>query len=164
MRGGAWPDLGGRMDGCTHVLPVRIYYEDTDFSGRVYHASYLRLCERGRSELLRSAGLSHSGLLDEADGVGTVFFAVCRMEIDFLGAATIDDLLEVCTTFAGCTGARLVIEQQVRRGESDIMRARVTVAALGGDGRPRRIPSRLVNMLALVTSADGEMTGNGTAS
>jgi acyl-CoA thioester hydrolase len=81
-----------------------------------------------------------------------------------MGAATIDDLLEVRTTFAGCTGARLAIEQQVRCGESEIMRARITVAALGRDGRPRRIPSRLVNMLAAVTSADGEMTGNGTAS
>ena len=63
----AWPDLAGRMNGKTHVLPVRVYYEDTDFSGVVYHANYLRYCERGRSDFLRLIGVSHSELHNRDD-------------------------------------------------------------------------------------------------
>lgn len=147
-----WPDIGGRMEGRAHILPIRVYYEDTDFSGRVYHASYMRFCERGRSELLRSAGLSHSDLMNAGDGAGSVFFAVRRMEIEFLGSAAIDDLLEVRSAFTGCSGARLMIDQQVSRGASAILAAEVTVAVLGPDGRPRRIPSRLASTFGMAAS------------
>jgi acyl-CoA thioester hydrolase len=140
---GGWPDIAGRMDGDCHVLPVRIYYEDTDFSGRVYHASYLRFCERGRTELLRATGLSHSELIG-ADGVpGGLFFAVHRMEVEFLAAAAIDDLLEVRSTFASASGARIVIAQEICRAGAPVVRAGVTVAILDGRGRPRRLPKVL---------------------
>ena len=145
--GDTWPDITGRFTTEGHVLPVRIYYEDTDFSGRVYHASYLRFCERGRSELLRSAGLSHSELLEGAQEDSAIFFAVRRMEVDYLAPAGIDDLLEVRSTFAALSGARLIIDQLVSRGSTEIMRARVTVAALAANGRPRRLPAALVAKL-----------------
>ena len=97
---GNWPDIAGRSTTEGHVLPIRIYYEDTDFSGRVYHASFLRFCERGRSELLRSAGLSHSGLIEDTNDGGGIFFAVRRIVADYLAPAGIDDLLEVRSSFA----------------------------------------------------------------
>ena len=147
IAGGAWPDIAGRYTPEGHVLPVRIYYEDTDFSGRVYHASYLRFCERGRSELLRSAGLSHSQLLEGAHDDSAVFFAVRRIVVDYLAPAGIDDLLEIRSTFADVSGARLTINQLVSRGTTEIMRAQVTVAALAANGRPRRLPAGLVAKL-----------------
>ena len=149
-----WPDIAGRIEGGAHLLPVRVYYEDTDFSGLVYHASYLRFCERGRSDLLRLAGLSHRDLI--GDGDGGIFFAVRRMEIDFLAPARIDDLLEVRSAFSGLGGARLEIAQSVRRDSHDIMRAAMTVAILGADGRPRRVPHALKGRLApLICPAAG---------
>ena len=87
-----WPHLSGRLDGDTHVLPVRVYYEDTDFSGIVYHASYLRFLERGRTDLLRLAGVDQSAL--HADGEGIVF-SVRRMIIDYLKPPRMDDVLTV---------------------------------------------------------------------
>jgi len=140
-----WPDIAGRAVAGGHVLPVRVYYEDTDFSGRVYHASFLRFCERGRSELLRSLGLSHADL--SRNGVEGLFFAVRRMVVDYLAPAAIDDLLEIRSTVAAATGARLVIDQQVSLGDKPIMRAEVTVVALGRQGRPRRLPQPLAARL-----------------
>ena len=83
-----WPDLAGQIEGETHVLHIRIYFEDTDFSGRVYHARYLHFLERGRSDYLRLLGISHRELAVEGAA-----FAVRHMEIDFLKAAEIDDLV-----------------------------------------------------------------------
>ena len=137
-----WPDISGRIEGGHHILPVRVYYEDTDFSGLVYHASFLRFCERGRSDFLRLAGLNHGDLLGGGGGE-SVFFAVRRMSIEFLGPGRIDDLLQVATAFKSVTGARLVIDQRVRRGDHILMTAEVTVVLLGRDGRPRRITRAL---------------------
>src|SRR3954452_21857602 len=91
---GAWPHLSGRMDGDTLILPIRVYYEDTDFSARVYHASYLRFLERGRTELLRALKVAQSDLHSEMGGLA---FVVRRMTIDFVGADVMDDVLTIVT-------------------------------------------------------------------
>jgi acyl-CoA thioester hydrolase len=119
----------------THLFPVRIYHEDTDHTGVVYHASYLRLIERARSEWARALGLDQGRLLAE----GTAL-AVRRVEADWLSPARYDDLLEVATGVEGATGARLVLLQEVRREGLALFRARVTVVAVGPGGRPRRLP------------------------
>ncbi|MDO8288550.1 MAG: YbgC/FadM family acyl-CoA thioesterase [Parvibaculum sp.] len=137
-----WPDLSGRITGTTHILPVRVYYEDTDFSGIVYHANYLRFAERGRSDFLRLTGISHTDLFD---GPQKLAFAIHRMEIDFVRPARIDDLLEVRTRYVKASGARLEAEQSIwlmsGPGEpAEIWRAKVMAACIDGEGRPRRLP------------------------
>ena len=123
---------------------MRVYYEDTDFSGLVYHASYLRFLERGRTDSLRLAGVDQSQL--HADGEGLVF-AVRRMTLDFLKPARMDDVLVVETRTREVRGATILIAQRVLRGEETLLTAEVTVACLGG-GRPRRIPDSLRRTLA----------------
>ena len=143
-RPNAWPQLAGRLEDGAHLLPVRVYYEDTDFSGLVYHASYLRFLERGRTDSLRLAGVDQSLL--HADGEGLVF-AVRRMTLDFLKPARMDDVLVVETRTREVRGATILIAQRVLRGEETLLTAEVTVACLGG-GRPRRIPDALRRTLA----------------
>jgi acyl-CoA thioester hydrolase len=116
-------------------LDVRIYYEDTDFSGRVYHASYLRFLERGRTEWLRARGLEQREL---ASG-GSVVFAVRRIEIDYLRPALMDDLLTIETTIVAIGGATVDFRQSVFRGEEMLAKALVCVVALS-NGRPIRLP------------------------
>src|SRR3954447_18493170 len=140
-----WPHLSGRLEADTHILPVRVYYEDTDFSGIVYHASYLRLLERGRTDLLRLAGVDQSVL--HADGEGIVF-SVRRMTIDYLKPARMDDVLTVETRTAEIRGASLTIAQRITRGDDVIVTADVRVAAIAG-GRPARIPDELRELLSL---------------
>lgn len=144
-----WPDIAGRMEGKTHVLPVRIYFEDTDFSGRVYHAGYLRFCERGRSDFMRLMGIHHAQLFAAGDkGCRLLAFAVRHMEIDFLGAAKIDDILEVRTTVLSMTGARLVLEQNIFSGDKSVLKALVTVVLLDDIGRVKRFPNTLLTNLS----------------
>jgi acyl-CoA thioester hydrolase len=121
-----------------HQLAVRVYYEDTDFSGRVYHASYLRFMERGRTEWLRTLGYEHGALAGEQH----VVFAVRRLEIDYFAPAAIDDLLQVETRIAAIRGAAIDFAQTVWRGDKSLAAAKVLVAALR-DGRPMRIPPDL---------------------
>ena len=121
-----------------HELTVRVYYEDTDFSGRVYHASYIRFMERGRTEWLRALGYEHGALAGEQG----VVFAVRRLEIDYLAPATIDDLLRIETRVAATRGAAIDFAQTVSRGEQTVATAKILVAALRG-GRPMRIPPEL---------------------
>lgn len=118
-----------------HRLDVRVYYEDTDFSGLVYHASYLRFMERGRTELLRGLGLGQRALVEQ----GALFFVVRAMEVDFRKPAIMDDLLNVETAVASVGGASLVMEQKVLREGELLVSARVTVAAVDG-GRAKRLP------------------------
>lgn len=137
--GHSWPHLSGRMDGDAHILPVRVYYEDTDFSARVYHASYLRFLERGRTEILRAVEVAQSDL--HAD-MGGLAFVVRKMNIDFLGAAVMDDVLTVVTKSKEMRGASMTLAQEVRRGDEVLVRADVMVAAVR-DGRAVRIPDNL---------------------
>ena len=125
----------GRMDGRTHVLPVRVYYEDTDFSGVVYHANYLKFFERGRSDLLRLSGFSHRRMAAEADPAA---FVVTRIEIDFLRPARIDDALVVETCVNRLRGPRIFFSQRLLRDGEPICRAEVSAAAIHSDGRIRR--------------------------
>ena len=122
-----------------HRMDVRVYYEDTDFSGVVYHASYLRFFERGRTELLRSAGVDQSML--HADGQG-LNFAVRRMTIDYIRPARMDDMVTVETRTAAVRGATLDVVQRLLRGDEVLVTATVLVACLAG-GRPVRIPDPL---------------------
>lgn len=136
---GEVPSLSGSLDEGTHRLPVRVYYEDTDFSGVVYHASYLRFMERGRTDFLRLAGVDQSVLHAEGEGL---IFAVRRMTIDFLRPARMDDVLTIETRTGDVRGASIVMAQRILRGEELIVSAEVRVAALMG-GRPARIPDEL---------------------
>lgn len=142
--GEGFAHLSGRLDGSTHILLVRVYYEDTDFSGLVYHASYLRFLERGRTEFLRSAGVDQSTLHGSEQGL---VFAVRRLTIDYLRSARMDDVLSVRTRVEEVRGASLVIAQRIDRGEDALVTADVRVAAVAG-GRPARIPDPLRALLA----------------
>lgn len=143
-----WPDLAGRLTPEGHILPVRVYYEDTDFSGLVYHANYLQFMERGRSDYLRLIGVHHADL-DQGTLGERLVFAVRRMEIDFLKPARIDDIVEVHTRTEKIGGARLFLGQLVRHRGIDLIAASVTVAILGSDGRPRRIPAEIAEKFTI---------------
>jgi acyl-CoA thioester hydrolase len=127
----------GNFDGKTFVFPVRVYYEDTDLSGLVYHASYLRFMERGRSEFLRVSGAGHKGLLQAPEPLA---WAVYRMEIDFRRPARIEDALIVTTAVGEVSPARVKLAQSVLRDEETLVNARCEVCIIGLDGRPRRMP------------------------
>jgi acyl-CoA thioester hydrolase len=120
------------------ALWVRVYYEDTDFSGRVYHASYLRFLERGRTEWLRRRGFTHRDLA-ESSGVA---FAVRSLQIEFLAPAMMDDLMEVETSAAAVRGASIDFKQRVIRGDKALVTASVLVASIRND-RSARIPADL---------------------
>lgn len=142
-----WSDLAGRLLEGAHVLPVRVYYEDTDFSGIVYHGAYVRFFERGRSDLLRLAGVHHRELKDGISGV-SLAFAVRKMDLEFLKPATIDDLLEVKTSLIEHKGARISLRQNILREGVLLVSANVTVAVITADGRPTRLPKLLSDRLA----------------
>lgn len=134
-----WPDLAGRIEGTTHILPVRVYYEDTDFSGLVYHANYLKFCERGRSDFVRLLGIHHRALIEAGGGSEPAAFVVRQMTLDFLKPARIDDILEVVTRCVDIGGATLTLAQEVRRGDTVVMRARVKVVLVSASGKPLRL-------------------------
>ncbi|HEX8666526.1 MAG TPA: tol-pal system-associated acyl-CoA thioesterase [Beijerinckiaceae bacterium] len=138
-----------------HLLPVRVYYEDTDFSGVVYHASYLRFLERGRTEFLRAAGVDQSVLHAEGEGL---IFAVRSLTIDYLKPARMDDVLLVETRTAEVRGASLTVAQRILRGEEVLVAADVRVAAIAA-GRPVRIPDALRAILQEPLSREGEGQG-----
>lgn len=127
-----------------HRLGVRVYYEDTDFSGFVYHASYLRFLERGRTELLRALAGDQSDLHRDSRGL---VFVVRRMSLDFLRPARMDDLLTVVTRTRALRGASMQLAQEVRRGDAVLVAAEVTVACVR-DGRAVRLPDALRRRLA----------------
>lgn len=127
----------------SHKLPIRVYYEDTDFSGVVYHASYLRFLERGRTELLRSQGADQGELHEEGAGVA---FVVRRMLIDWLKPARMDDMVSVVTTPRDVRGASMTLNQKVVRGDELLLEAEVTVACVK-NGRAVRIPDGLRSIM-----------------
>jgi acyl-CoA thioester hydrolase len=135
----------GWLDGREHQLPVRIYYEDTDFTGVVYHANYLRYFERGRSDFFRLVGVSHSALLERPDPTA---FTIVRMTVDFKRAARIDDALLVRTTYDSAKGPRLFISQRITRGDELIATAQVEAACIDLKGRARKPPPGLTEALA----------------
>jgi len=139
-------EIAGRLERGCHVLPVRVYYEDTDFSGAVYHANYLKFCERGRSDCLRLLGIHHHEM-HRHETEGRLGFMVRRMICDFLKPARIDDLLEVETRFREMAGARMELEQKVVRQGETLFAAEVTVALVDSSGKPKRFPKAMVQAL-----------------
>lgn len=135
------PEAGTLADG-VHRLPVRVYYEDTDFSGVVYHASYFRFCERGRTEFLRAVGVHHS-VLHAAEAADRRAFVVRHLEADFLKGAQIDDTLSVETRVAALKGASLTMGQVILRDGVPLFRLSVKVALIDAAGRPARFPADL---------------------
>lgn len=129
-----------------HLLPVRVYYEDTDFTGVVYHATYLRFFERGRSDCLRLMGVSHAELGARPEPVA---FAVRRIEVEFVRAAKVDDALIVRTAFDRLQGPRILVRQSIERDGSEIASALVEVVCIRPDGRPVKPPADIVAALTL---------------
>lgn len=134
----------GRFDGRDFLFPIRVYYEDTDLSGFVYHGTYVAFFERGRSEALRAAGLTHSYLLSlEPPAV----MVVRRMEIEFIRPALIDDALVVRSVMEEARGARMVIRQQIERDGDVIAKAWLEAALISMNGGPRRFPADVMEKL-----------------
>ena len=135
--------LDGVIRDGLHHMKVRVYYEDTDFSGIVYHANYLRFMERGRTNYLRLLGAEQGALFAEAESEAPGFaFVVRAMQLDFLKSAKMDDVLDIITRPIEVRGASLTMHQQVRRGDELLMEAKVKVAFASG-GRARPIPKAL---------------------
>jgi acyl-CoA thioester hydrolase len=133
--------LSGQLVDGGHRLLQRVYYEDTDFSGLVYHARYLHFLERGRTDYLRCLGCEQSALLS-VDEEGLVF-VVHRMEIDFKAPARMDDVLTILTRTEKAGGAKMVLVQEIRRDDVLLISARVIIAVINRNGRPRRLPETL---------------------
>ena len=135
--------LDGEIRDGRHVLTVRVYYEDTDFTGVVYHASYLRFMERGRTNHLRLLGADHRALFEETEKEVPGFaFVVRTMNVEFLKPARMDDVLDVITEPEEVKGASITLGQRVERGGELLVEARVRVACVAG-GKAQRIPKPL---------------------
>jgi acyl-CoA thioester hydrolase len=134
----------GWLVGREHQLAVRIYYEDTDFTGVVYHANYLRYFERGRSDFFRLVGISHTDFLNLPEPTA---FSVIRIELDFKRAARIDDALLVRTTYDSVKGPRLLVSQRITRGDELIAEAQVQAVCIDLQGRAKRPPPQMVERL-----------------
>ena len=128
-----------------HSFTLRVYYEDTDFSGIVYHANYLRFLERGRTEFLRDLGINQADLFSGVAGP-PLGFAVTRMSLGFLMPARMDDVLRVETRRSKLGAASVRLEQEIWRGADRLVEAEVTVAMLS-QGRVVRMPAELIDRL-----------------
>ncbi len=139
------PTGGADPGPAPHRIAVRVYYEDTDFSGVVYHASYLRFFERGRTELLRALGIEHKVIFAEG-GKDSFHFVVRSMAIDFIRPALMDDMLGVETAVAALGGASIEMAQRILRGTEVLVSAQVRIALVAA-GKARRLPRDLVARL-----------------
>ena len=150
--------LDGEIRDGRHLQQVRVYYEDTDFSGIVYHASYLRFMERGRTNYLRLIGADHRALFEQTEKEAPGFaFVVRHMSIDFRKPAFMDDVLDIVTTPEEVKGASVMLNQKVVRGDDLIVEAHVQVAFISG-GRARPIPKPLRIAMKADQEAGGGMT------
>lgn len=142
-----WPDLAGRLSedetGQFHILPVRVYFEDTDAGGVAYHASYIRWCERGRSDFLRLLGTDARRMIDGSDSHEPAAFVVRRMNCDFKRPARMDDVLEVVTRVKELGGASVTLTQVVTLDGREIFEADVTVVLVAVSGKPLRLTETL---------------------
>ncbi len=140
MASNAWPHLAGRIEGGEHILPIRVYFEDTDFSGVVYHGAFVRFLERGRSDFIRLLGIGHDGLARGEHGE-RLAFAVRRLALDFTAPARIDEVVEVRTRLARLTGVRVALRQSVHRAAETLVAADVEVVLVDGRNRLARLPA-----------------------
>ncbi|MEI6559744.1 MAG: YbgC/FadM family acyl-CoA thioesterase [Rhodospirillaceae bacterium] len=129
-------NASGRLDGTTHHFPVRVYFEDTDAFAVVYNARYLGFLERARTEMMRLLGIPHAEMMADHG----VLFTIRRYEIDYLGPARLDDLLDVRTRVAEMGGATLAVKHEIWRGEAKLVQARVRLGCVSTAGKPARIP------------------------
>ena len=129
----------------TFVFPIRVYYDDTDLSGVVYHATYLRFVERGRSDFLRTTALRHQGMLDVDE---PLVWAVCWVTIDYIKPARVYEALEMHTNICNLSGARLWLSQDIRRQDDILSAAEVEACVISFDGNPRQIPGHMAENLA----------------
>jgi acyl-CoA thioester hydrolase len=149
-------ELAGQLIKGGHTMRVRVYYEDTDFTGIVYHANYLRFMERGRTNYLRLVGADHRALFEQTEKEAPSFaFVVRSMKVDFLRPAYMDDLLEIWSLSKEVSGASITLHQKVMRGEEVMVEAEVRVAFVS-EGKPRRIPEPLRKAMG----ADAELYPN----
>lgn len=134
----------GYFDGRQHRFPIRVFYEDTDFSGVVYYANYLRFLERARSSFFRLAGIGHAELLERDPALA---FVIRKINLDYRSSAKIDDVLIVVTTYDVFKGARLLVTQWIERNGETILTADSEAACIDLDGRPRRAPKDMIEKL-----------------
>ncbi|MBB4004018.1 YbgC/FadM family acyl-CoA thioesterase [Aurantimonas endophytica] len=147
-------ELAGRLTDFGHALRVRVYFEDTDFSGVVYHARYLHFLERGRSDFLRLKGIGHREL--HAGALGEkMAFALRHMDIDFIRPGRIDDILTVETRTVRLGGARIVQSQRIVRGSDLLVAAKVEIAVISAEGKPMRMPPSVLTALAPAETVTG---------
>lgn len=133
-----WPDIAGRIDGRRHVLPVRVYFEDTDAGGLVYHASYIRWFERGRSDFLRLAGLDHTVMMAPEGGEPRAI-VVRRITVDYLKPGRLDDLLEINTEVVAVGASSLTLRQTASRSGVMLCSAEVVCVLISLSGKPLRL-------------------------
>jgi acyl-CoA thioester hydrolase len=140
----------GTFDGRTHVLPVSIYYEDTDLSGVVYHANYLRYMERGRTEFFRMAGISRARLEDDEPTAWTLR----RVAVEYFRPARLDDQISVHSVLTEVSGARIKVLQRIRHGDTLLVEGRIEACITTLTGKPRRLPKLVFETLAPFVVAD----------
>lgn len=145
QRKGGWTQAGllRQTDTMAHHFPCRVYYEDTDLAGIVYYANYLKFIERARTEWVRTLGIDQAAIKRDQG----IVFAVRRVEADYVAPAVFDDALTVVTTLQHASGARMVLGQNVMRGQDVLFKSIVTLVALTETGRPARLPDRMRGIL-----------------
>jgi acyl-CoA thioester hydrolase len=141
----------GSLEGKVHVLPISIYYEDTDLSGFVYHANYLRYMERGRTEFFRLAGISKMAGLDEEEPTAWTLRSV---HVDYLRPARLDDIIHVRSRLIGLSGARMQALQRITLGETLLVEGRIEACITTLTGKPRRLPKKVQETLAPFVTPD----------
>lgn len=127
----------GRFVGREHRFPVRVFFEDTDLSGVVYHANYLRFCERARSAMLAAGGIDQRAAWAAGEGA----FAIADLHIRYRAPARLGDALVIASTVTRVRAAAVVIQQRVSRDDALLAEAAVTAAWIAPNGRPRRAPA-----------------------
>jgi len=141
----------GFLEGKVHVLPISIYYEDTDLSGFVYHANYLRYMERGRTEFFRLAGISKMAGLDEEEPTAWTLRSV---HVDYLRPARLDDIIHVRSRLIGLSGARMQAIQRITSNETLLVEGRIEACITTLTGKPRRLPKKVQETLAPFVTPD----------
>ena len=141
----------GFLEGKVHVLPISIYYEDTDLSGFVYHANYLRYMERGRTEFFRLAGISKMAGLEEEEPTA---WTLRSIHVDYLRPARLDDIIHVRSRLIGLSGARMQAIQRITHGETLLVEGRIEACITTLTGKPRRLPKKVQETLAPFVTPD----------
>lgn len=132
--------LSGHINDGVHFLPIRVYFEDTDTSGIVYHARYLHFMERGRTEFMRCMDIPHSDIMEGEDASA---FAVKSVNIDYARPALVDDVLMVESHVIDVKGSSVTLVQKIKRGEDILVSATLRAVVIGQNLRPRRIPKEM---------------------